>query len=60
MNYIGREADFWDEAEASDAGTPDWPAIRMKYEAGDVSVREISRQHRVSDTAIHKRAKAED
>jgi hypothetical protein len=59
MNYVGREVEFWDEAEASD-GRPDWPAIRLLYEAGDVSVREISRRHGVSDTAIHKRAKTED
>ena len=40
--------------------TPDWTAIRLLYEANDLSIREISRRHCISDTAIHKRAKAEN
>jgi hypothetical protein len=37
----------------------DWDAIQVAYEAGEISVREIGRQHHVSDTAIAKKAKAE-
>ena len=40
--------------------TPDLTAIRLLYEANDLSIREISRRHCISDTAIHKRAKAEN
>jgi hypothetical protein len=39
---------------------PDWHAIRLAFEAGETSVRELSRRHGVSDTAIHKRAKSEN
>ena len=39
--------------------SPDWPAIKADYLRGDDSVREIAEWHKVSDTAIHKRAKAE-
>jgi hypothetical protein len=39
---------------------PDWHAIRLAFEAGETSVRELSRRHGVSDTAIHKRARAEN
>jgi hypothetical protein len=38
---------------------PDWQAIEREYRAGQLSDREISRQHGVSHTAIQKRAKAE-
>lgn len=37
----------------------DWEAVEREYRAGVVSVREIARKFEVSDTAIHKRAKAE-
>jgi hypothetical protein len=39
---------------------PDWAQIRTDYELGEISVREIARRHSVSDTAIHKRARAEN
>jgi hypothetical protein len=39
---------------------PDWAQIKIDFEAGDVSVREVARRHGISDTAIHKRAKAEN
>lgn len=35
----------------------DWEAIEREYRAGQISVREIARQHGVSDGAIRKRAK---
>ncbi|WP_244936533.1 hypothetical protein [Methylobacterium currus] len=37
----------------------DWEAIEAAYRAGQLSIREIAKQHDVSDTAIRKRAKAE-
>lgn len=42
------------------AKTTDWEAIERQYRAGVVSVREIGREHGVSDTAIRKRATAEN
>jgi len=36
-----------------------WAAIETLYRTGQLSVREIARQHGVSHTTIHKRAKAE-
>ena len=38
----------------------DWKGIRSDYEAGVMTVREIARWYGISDTAIHKKAKAED
>lgn len=35
----------------------DWEAIEREYRAGQLSIREIARQHDVSDGAIRKRAK---
>lgn len=35
----------------------DWEAIEREYRAGQFSVREIARQHNLSETAIRKRAK---
>lgn len=37
----------------------DWEAIEREFRAGQLSVREIARQHNASHTAINKRAKAE-
>lgn len=37
----------------------DWEAIEKAYRANVLSLREIGREHNVSDTAIRKRAKAE-
>lgn len=37
----------------------DWEAIEREYRAGQLSVREIARQHGASHTAINKRAKAD-
>ena len=36
----------------------DWDAIQREYRAGQLSIKELARQHKLSDTAIHKRAKA--
>jgi hypothetical protein len=36
----------------------DWDAIERQYRAGQLSIKELARQHKLSDTAIHKRAKA--
>ena len=36
----------------------DWDAIEREYRAGQLSIKELARQHKLSDTAIHKRAKA--
>lgn len=49
---------------ASNAGakkdmTPDWPAIERDFRAGQLSIKELGRQHTVSDTAIRKHAKKE-
>lgn len=41
------------------AAKTDWTAIERAYRAGVVSIREIGREHGVSDAAIRKRAKAE-
>lgn len=38
--------------------TLDWPRIELEYRAGQLSIKELARQHKLSDTAIHKRAKA--
>lgn len=35
----------------------DWEAVEREYRAGQLSIREIARQHDVSDGAIRKRAK---
>jgi hypothetical protein len=35
----------------------DWDAIEREYRAGQLSIKELARQHKLSDTAIHKRAK---
>ena len=43
---------------AADRHQPDWEAIEREYRAGQLSAREIARQHGISDTAIRKRAKA--
>ena len=37
----------------------DWQAIADAWRVGRLSIREIARQHGLSDTAIHKRAKRE-
>ena len=36
----------------------DWDAIERGYRAGQLSIKELAREHKLSDTAIHKRAKA--
>jgi hypothetical protein len=41
------------------AKTTDWEAIEREYRAGQLSVREIGREHGISEGAIRKRAKAE-
>ena len=38
----------------------DWEAIEREYRAGQLSLREIGRIHGVSDTAIRKKAKADE
>lgn len=39
--------------------TPHWPTIEADYRAGVKAVRQIAREHGLSETAIRKRAKAE-
>lgn len=43
----------------ADRGVTDWTAVEAEYRAGVRAVRQIARRHGVSDTAIHKRAKAD-
>ncbi|NDZ11497.1 hypothetical protein C7T35_01375 [Variovorax sp. WS11] len=38
---------------------PHWPTIEADYRAGVKSIRQIAREHGISETAIRKRAKAE-
>jgi hypothetical protein len=38
---------------------PNWLAIKADFEDSEISVREIARRHGVSDSAVHKKAKAE-
>lgn len=40
-------------------GRTDWAAIQGHYRAGVLSIRQIAKQHGVTDTAIRKKAKAE-
>lgn len=37
----------------------DWERVEVEYRAGQLSIREISRAHGVTDTAVRKRAKSE-
>jgi hypothetical protein len=46
-------------APKSEAKTHDWESIEAVYRAGIISVKTIAAHHGLSDTAIHKRAKAE-
>ena len=39
---------------------PDWPAVRADYLRSEESLRDIAEWHGISDTAIRKRAKAEN
>jgi hypothetical protein len=60
--FSGEALDFAStDSENQHAPSPtiDWEAVRVAYEAGEISVREIGRRHGVSDTAIAKKAKAE-
>lgn len=43
----------------SDKPTAHWPTIEADYRAGVKSVRQIAREHGLSETAIRKRAKSE-
>jgi hypothetical protein len=36
----------------------DWEAVEREYRAGQISVKEIARANQITDTAIHKRARA--
>lgn len=42
------------------ANTPDWPAIKADYENTNKSIRAIAKWFRISDTAIRKKAKADE
>lgn len=44
----------------SDKPTVHWPTIEADYRAGIKSIRQIAREHGLSETAIRKRAKSED
>ncbi|EIV5186955.1 terminase small subunit [Serratia marcescens] len=39
---------------------PDWAAIAREYRAGQLSIRALAEKYGISDTAIRKKAKAED
>jgi hypothetical protein len=59
-DLLERASDFASTgSENQESAGPDWSAVRVAYEAAEISVREIGRQHHVSDTAIAKKAKAE-
>jgi hypothetical protein len=53
------QVEHLDSEHKLDLAVPDWNLIELAYKTGALSVREIARRHGVSDTAIHKRAKAE-
>ena len=38
----------------------DWEALEAEYRAGAASIRELARKYDVSDTAIRKKAKADN
>lgn len=40
--------------------TPDWEKIELEYRAGVLSIREIASNHGITDTAIRKKAKAQE
>lgn len=44
----------------NDDTRPDWPAIRLAYEAGGISHRALAREHGISLKAIQKRAQSEN
>lgn len=49
-------------ADSTRKAAVDWPMIRQRYEATDrreASTRQIARDHRISETAVRKKAKAE-
>jgi hypothetical protein len=46
-------------SQFQDCARPNWPQIKIDFEAGTLAVREIARREGVSDTAIGKRAKSE-
>ncbi|WP_432320598.1 hypothetical protein [Yersinia enterocolitica] len=39
---------------------PDWEAIKREYCAGQLSIRALAEKYGVSDTAVRKRAKADE
>jgi hypothetical protein len=53
------ELSHLDSGRKPDAIVPDWNQIKLDYEAGSIPVRQIASREGVSDTAVHKRAKAE-
>ncbi len=49
-----------DARDHSDKPTADWAVIEADYRAGIKSVRQVAREHGLSETAIRKRARGED
>ncbi|QRF60240.1 hypothetical protein [Variovorax paradoxus] len=49
-----------DAREPEDKPIAHWPTIEADFRAGIKSIRQIAREHGLSETAIRKRAKAED
>lgn len=49
-----------DAREPDDKPAAHWPTIEADFRAGIKSIRQIAREHGLSETAIRKRAKAED
>lgn len=49
-----------DAREPDDKPIAHWPTIEADFRAGIKSIRQIAREHGLSETAIRKRAKAED
>lgn len=48
------------DARDTSADSPHWPTIEADYRAGVKSIRQIAREHGLSETAIRKRARADD
>jgi hypothetical protein len=45
--------------EKVEKSSPDWSAIRRRYEGEACSIRALAREHETTDTRIHRRAKSE-
>lgn len=52
------ERAFFVDMEKKKRKKIDWDVVERKYRAGQLSIREIARQHKCSDGAVRKKAKA--